>query len=174
MHLQEARISRRVRVDDLAEAVGVSNSTISRWQKGDQVPAIEQKRKIAGALGLDMRSISYGVPTNGFHRRNIHPSKSRTLADVAAEAEVETVPAMPDTMAGVRVKNAKQATDRVRAELASENGRIPHEADVVMGKSDPNLTHAPEAFDSSTWSVIRRMIETIGADEAIRRLMKAP
>jgi transcriptional regulator with XRE-family HTH domain len=175
MHIQDARLAKQVTTKALAEAVGCGETMITNWQTGRKIPTTDQKRAVAAALGMDTRSIGYGEPPGGFKRRLVRKS-GNTPESIASLGDI--VPAMPDTVAGVRVKNAKQATDRVRAEVA--------ETPLIKGRIDPNgrlgITGgtfevfdgtAPEAFDSSTWSVIRRMIETIVVDEAIRRLMLA-
>jgi transcriptional regulator with XRE-family HTH domain len=177
MHFQEARIFRRVKADDIAEVAGVSCSTISAWQQGSREPNPAQKRVVAAALAMDPRQITYGPPPGGFTRRNIHPSKMRTLDEVAKLAANEAPTPGPA---------AKTKTRRLAAKAAARDEAEATEVPLIKGRIEPNgqlgITGgtfevvsgpAPEAFDSSTWSVIRRMIETIGVDEAIRRLMLA-
>jgi DNA-binding XRE family transcriptional regulator len=173
MHFKEARVKSGMTIDRTAEAVGVGATTINCWSSGAKIPTVDQKRAVAKAFGMDIRGIGYGEPPPELRGR--HSVRNGSVVK-PVEAEAEAIPAMPDEVAGVRVKNAKQATDRVRAEVA--------ETPLIKGRIEPNgrlgITGgtfevvsgpAPEAFDSSTWSVIRRMIETIGVDEAIRRMM---
>jgi transcriptional regulator with XRE-family HTH domain len=167
MHFQEARIFRRVRADDIAEVAGVSCSTISAWQQGSREPNPAQKRVVAAALAMDPRQITYGPPPGGFTRRNIHPSKTRTLAEVAKLAASEAT--TPGPAAKTRMRRIAAEAQATPPPL-EENGHapVPLPGGYTLLAGGP-----PEAFDSSTWSVIRRMIETIGVDEAIRRLMLA-
>jgi hypothetical protein len=91
-------------------------------------------------------------------------------------SDVGSVPGLVAKMKTRRLAAEAEIASNIKAQVAP-NGMamvpIAGMTEIVRGKSDPNLTQAPEAFDSSTWSVIRRMIETIGVDEAIRRLMLA-
>ena len=50
--LKEVRQSKRIRQEDLAEAVGASVKTIQRWESGASLPNAKKIQELAGVLGL--------------------------------------------------------------------------------------------------------------------------
>lgn len=42
---------------ELAARLGVSERTVTKWEKGEVVPRPEHLERIAGALGLDLREL---------------------------------------------------------------------------------------------------------------------
>lgn len=123
MHIQEARLFRRIKVKDLAKVVGVSMSTVSSWQKGEREPNPAQKKIVAQSLGMD---VTYGPPVGNYTRRNIRASKARTPSEVA------------------------------RIILAENGAGAP----------------APVEVEVDVWMVIQEIIQVIGIQEAIRRLVR--
>ena len=49
--LKEVRQSKRIRQEDLAEAVGASVKTIQRWESGASLPNAKKIKELAGVLG---------------------------------------------------------------------------------------------------------------------------
>lgn len=51
--IRELRETRGLSQSDLAEALGVNQSTISNWERGKMEPTIYNVRRIADALGVE-------------------------------------------------------------------------------------------------------------------------
>ena len=51
--MQEARINRRLTIQELAERIGVSNRTMSMYENGSEVPTEECARQIREVLGMN-------------------------------------------------------------------------------------------------------------------------
>ncbi len=55
--LKEIRAARRITQFDLRIKTGISQTMISYWERGLLQPSEDQKRKIAGALGLNSKDV---------------------------------------------------------------------------------------------------------------------
>jgi transcriptional regulator with XRE-family HTH domain len=60
--MKSARKAKRISQEELAEAVGLSTSQISRFERGTREPRAEDVRKIAEVLGLSIASLMEGSP----------------------------------------------------------------------------------------------------------------
>lgn len=54
------RKARKISQPKLAEAVGVSLMTVRRWEKGERVPDVNDARRLAAALGVDIAYLLEG------------------------------------------------------------------------------------------------------------------
>lgn len=57
MSIREWRLRRFLNQQELAEKVGVSNNTISAWEKGIKAPTLKHMRALAAALGINPEQI---------------------------------------------------------------------------------------------------------------------
>ena len=59
---------------DLARAVGVTNSAVSLWEKGETSPTYKMSLKIAKALGMNARDLFYPLedPEEKEDSKNVH------------------------------------------------------------------------------------------------------
>lgn len=48
--IKKTRTERKITIDDLADAAGVSAATVMRWEAGEREPRMDEARKIAKAL----------------------------------------------------------------------------------------------------------------------------
>lgn len=51
-NIRRIRIERGLSQEELAQAVGVTGSAISRWESGQRQPNIEKLKKLSAALGV--------------------------------------------------------------------------------------------------------------------------
>lgn len=82
--IRTERLNRKMKQSDLAEMVGVRNSSISNYENGTSTPDIDTLIKICGVFGYDFREIlgeAYGtnVPGTDF---SIKPSEISILKDI--------------------------------------------------------------------------------------------
>lgn len=52
--LRLLRVSRKLTLADVGGKVGVSDNTISRWERGVYPPSLEYARRYAGVLGVTL------------------------------------------------------------------------------------------------------------------------
>lgn len=57
--LHELRTNAGLSQDDLAELVGVSQPTISRWEDGTMTPNTDKLRSLAKALGVTIEDLPW-------------------------------------------------------------------------------------------------------------------
>ena len=57
MNIKELRRAKGIKQADLAKKVGISNSLLSRYEKGDMKPSAERLEAIAKALGVDAEEL---------------------------------------------------------------------------------------------------------------------
>lgn len=57
--LRELRNSRCLSVFDISKAVGVSENTVYRWERGELVPTLEPAMKLARYFGLTVEDINW-------------------------------------------------------------------------------------------------------------------
>lgn len=63
LRIKAARIAAGLRQEDLAEILGIEQSQVSRWERGQNAPRDDLRQELARVLGVDPDSIfSY---TNG-------------------------------------------------------------------------------------------------------------
>ena len=56
-NIASLRKSRGLSQNDLGKKLGVSSLSVSRWERGDRVPRVEQLDAIAGALRVQVSSL---------------------------------------------------------------------------------------------------------------------
>lgn len=97
MRLSQARAARAMTQTALAKASGISSSTISKWEKGDQMPEFAALEKVAAALSLPTTWFLAPIPELGnrtlFFRSNsslaaIGRSVARTRLEWLAETSL--------------------------------------------------------------------------------------
>ena len=76
MSLAEARKKAGFSQQKLAEPLGVTRQAVSEWERGLSIPDINQARKIASVLGIDLSEIDFG---NRKHRTSL-PAKAEKTA----------------------------------------------------------------------------------------------
>jgi Zn-dependent peptidase ImmA (M78 family)/transcriptional regulator with XRE-family HTH domain len=88
--LAQARIARAMTQTALAAASGISNPTISKWERGDQLPEPAALEKVAAALNLPATWFMHAMPEYGhsgyFFRSTISLTKeARAIAKTRLE-----------------------------------------------------------------------------------------
>lgn len=76
--LKEARQNKRIRQEDLAEAVGASVKTIQRWESGASLPNAKKIKELAGVLGTTGTYLLSGEST-GHDIQNARPVRGEVL-----------------------------------------------------------------------------------------------
>lgn len=82
-YLRKVRTEQGLRLKDVAEEVGVTPTTISRWEKGDRQIAPEYLQRVSEALGVDKRELTDrlgGSPVTG---KSGEPGRVRSEATFA-------------------------------------------------------------------------------------------
>lgn len=62
-NIKAARMALRMTQDDLAEAIGASRVTISKYENGHFLPSVPALEKIASALGTTPAALTESEPT---------------------------------------------------------------------------------------------------------------
>lgn len=68
--LKARRLELRMRQQDLANAVGVTKSAISQWERGEYHPSYKVSSKLAKALGMSERDLFYPQEETGKNEDN--------------------------------------------------------------------------------------------------------
>ncbi len=68
--LKARRLELRMRQQDLANAVGVTKSAISQWERGEYHPSYKVSSKLAKALGMSERDLFYPQEKTGKNEDN--------------------------------------------------------------------------------------------------------
>lgn len=81
------RLRERVRVSqrELADLVGVTQSTVARWERGESVPTVEQRGRIVAKL----RNQYLGAPLVVGARRRWVAARNAAVQAVGSSAQAE-------------------------------------------------------------------------------------
>jgi transcriptional regulator with XRE-family HTH domain len=55
--IRQARIAAKLTIEDLANTLGVSSSTVCEWEHGNKAPRLGRLAALAAALRIDVRSL---------------------------------------------------------------------------------------------------------------------
>ncbi|HMN68973.1 MAG TPA: helix-turn-helix transcriptional regulator [Bdellovibrionales bacterium] len=89
LKIQEARLTKGITQDELAQALGVSRSTVVRWETGRAVPRQIGIPKVAGFLGKDASWLLEGSSDVTVAGQNVEllRAERRTLKEIRSEVK---------------------------------------------------------------------------------------
>jgi len=78
--LKEARLSKKIKQEDVAEAVGASIKTIQRWESGESAPNAKKIEALAGVLGTTSTYLLSGeTQGQGSDVQNVRPVRGGVI-----------------------------------------------------------------------------------------------
>lgn len=105
----QARRGRRVTQSDVAAAVGVTPTTVARWERGEKEPPLDTIVKLAAALEVDPGALAFGSAEDR--------AQEAALAEKRRAAADQKIREIRERMAAEKkqkTKDAKTGTARRR------------------------------------------------------------
>ena len=85
--LKNLRIARSLSQSEVAEAIGTSANTVSRWERGIATPSLYYRRKLADLFGLDPQELFSDLNGETDETTVIFPLGSGSLENDSSDEE---------------------------------------------------------------------------------------
>ena len=161
--IREARIARHLSQRELGEQIGVWNTYVGQWEKGEKIPADEKIVKLAEVLELDADELllaAYEAKAASAEAVALFKKMERALTDPVLQhllaADEELDPSLIEALADGNIRGALQ--DENWSAVLSRCYGIRKKRDI------PSLLVLVEAMNDKQWTAMMNVIEAMGIE----------
>ena len=161
--IRQARIKRHLSQRQLGEEIGVWNTYVGQWEKGEKIPADEKIVKLAEVLELDTDELllaAYEAKAASAEASALFKKMKRALTDQVFQrllsADEPLDPALLEALADENIRGALQ--EKGWSEMLSRSYRIRSKRDI------PVLLALVEAMSDKQWTAMMTMLGAMGIE----------
>ena len=161
--IREARTSRRLSQRELGEQIGVWNTYVGQWEKGEKIPADEKIVKLAEVLELDADQLllaAFEARADSAEAAALYRKMERALTDQVFQrllsADEPLDPRLLEALADEDIRGALQ--EEGWSGLLARCYRIRNKRDI------PGLLALVEAMSDKQWTALMNLLETMGIE----------
>ena len=161
--IREARIAKHLSQRELGEQIGVWNTYVGQWEKGEKIPADEKIVKLAEVLELDVDELllaAYEAKAASAEASALFKKMERALTDPVLQqllsADEALDPSLLEALADGNIRGALQ--DKDWSGMLSRCYRIRKKRDI------PSLLALVEAMSDKQWTAMIQMLEAMGIE----------